>query len=238
MPGRGKSRGVPATPARRPLTRDRILDAALEICRTEGFLALTMRRIADEIGTSPMAVYGHFGSKAELVGSMLDRIWAGGFLPPEARAADPLERITEGMIRLRRYLLDYGEVAMLAAARPLPSPELVHTAQEVFAVFRDFGLRDDQIPRAFSALASFVMGAVAFEATRALADRVSAIDDEGQAMRLAAFDEAAKLEPAQQAFLAQLVQGADRDAAYELGLRLLLDGLMRWAAADVEPDGG
>jgi AcrR family transcriptional regulator len=48
-----------------------------------------MRRIADELGTSPMAVYGHFASKAELMGAMLDRVWTGGWVPPANRTSRP-----------------------------------------------------------------------------------------------------------------------------------------------------
>ena len=95
---------------------------------------------------------------------------------------------------------------------------------------REVGFTDEQIPQAFSTVATYAMGAVAFEATRAMVDRIAAIDDEGQALRLAALDEAAKLDPAEQAFLAQLVHGADRDAAYEFGVGLLLDGLLAWSA--------
>ncbi len=56
-----------------PDTRSRILDAAEEIARSRGLESLSMRAIAERIGLSAPAAYRHFGSKAEIVGAMIER---------------------------------------------------------------------------------------------------------------------------------------------------------------------
>lgn len=55
------------------LTRDRILDAALEILAAEGLGAVTMRRVAGALGTGPASLYAHVQNKDELHELMLDR---------------------------------------------------------------------------------------------------------------------------------------------------------------------
>ena len=57
--------------------RQEILDAAREIFATEGYEALTMRRVAEKIEYSPTAIYLHFKDKAELVQAICDELFAG-----------------------------------------------------------------------------------------------------------------------------------------------------------------
>ncbi len=57
------------------LSRSAVVDRALALADTEGVDALTIRRLATELGVTPMALYWHFRSKEELVASLADRIW-------------------------------------------------------------------------------------------------------------------------------------------------------------------
>jgi AcrR family transcriptional regulator len=54
-------------------TSERILDAAAKIYRTEGAEALSMRRMADELGVSATALYRHYQGKDELLDAVADR---------------------------------------------------------------------------------------------------------------------------------------------------------------------
>src|SRR5262245_58335068 len=53
---------------------DQVVDAAIAVADAEGLQAISVRRIAQELGVSPMAVYTYVPSKAELVGLMFDRV--------------------------------------------------------------------------------------------------------------------------------------------------------------------
>ena len=53
--------------ARNSLSRDEIVDAALELVAVSGLEALNMARLAETVGASPMALYWHIRNKAELV---------------------------------------------------------------------------------------------------------------------------------------------------------------------------
>ncbi len=58
------------------LTRDAVVDRALRLADTVGLDALTIRKLATELGVSPMALYWHFRSKDELLDRLADRVWS------------------------------------------------------------------------------------------------------------------------------------------------------------------
>src|SRR6266851_7334860 len=60
---------------RTKLSRSAVVDRALALADSDGVDALTIRRLATELGVTPMALYWHFRSKEELIASLADRIW-------------------------------------------------------------------------------------------------------------------------------------------------------------------
>jgi AcrR family transcriptional regulator len=64
-----------APPARRPLTRASILDAGLRLIDQQGLEALTMRRLAQELGVDPMSIYRHFENKDALLDGVANVLW-------------------------------------------------------------------------------------------------------------------------------------------------------------------
>ncbi|MCY1139850.1 TetR/AcrR family transcriptional regulator [Actinoplanes sp. Pm04-4] len=67
-------------------TRDQVVDAAIGIADVEGLGAVTMRRIAQEIGAGAMSLYTYVPDKDRLVDLMVDRV--GGTLHPVAMTGD------------------------------------------------------------------------------------------------------------------------------------------------------
>jgi TetR/AcrR family transcriptional regulator, tetracycline repressor protein len=58
------------------LTKDAVVDQALELAERNGLDALTIRKLATELGVTPMALYWHFRSKEELLGGLVERVWS------------------------------------------------------------------------------------------------------------------------------------------------------------------
>jgi TetR/AcrR family transcriptional regulator, tetracycline repressor protein len=58
------------------LTRDAVVDRALQLADSIGLDALTIRKLATELGVTPMALYWHFRSKDELLDGLAERVWA------------------------------------------------------------------------------------------------------------------------------------------------------------------
>ncbi|MFC9664811.1 TetR/AcrR family transcriptional regulator [Nocardia sp. NPDC127606] len=75
--GRGPKRG---------LTLDQILDAATEVADAEGFAALSMNRVAKQLGFTAMSLYRYVDSKNTLVDLLMDRVVG---TPPEIAAGTP-----------------------------------------------------------------------------------------------------------------------------------------------------
>ncbi|HEY3908232.1 MAG TPA: TetR family transcriptional regulator [Streptosporangiaceae bacterium] len=83
------------------LSRSAVVDRALHLADTEGVDALTIRRLAQELGVTPMALYWHFRNKEELIGGLSDQIWS------EIRCdIDPAAHWTDQLRYLLQSLLD------------------------------------------------------------------------------------------------------------------------------------
>lgn len=92
--------------------RERILDAARDILVTQGFGALSMRKVADRIEYSPTAIYLHFPDKQALVAELCDATFARlvremETLPSEFK--DPLVRLRRGLERYVRFGLKHPQ---------------------------------------------------------------------------------------------------------------------------------
>jgi AcrR family transcriptional regulator len=57
------------------LTKDAVIDRALVLADSQGLETLTIRKLAAELGVTPMALYWHFRSKEELLGGLVERVW-------------------------------------------------------------------------------------------------------------------------------------------------------------------
>ena len=74
----------PKTASRPSLSRDVVADRALEIADAEGLDAVTIRRLATELGVTPMALYWHFRTKEDLLAGLADRVLDGLEVPPRS----------------------------------------------------------------------------------------------------------------------------------------------------------
>jgi AcrR family transcriptional regulator len=93
---------TPGPPAR--LTKGAVVDRALQLADAVGLDALTIRKLATELGVTPMALYWHFRSKDELLAGLAERIWGelDTELDPGARWLDQLRGILESLLRVLR----------------------------------------------------------------------------------------------------------------------------------------
>jgi TetR/AcrR family tetracycline transcriptional repressor len=66
----------PKTAPASRLTKDVVVDRALELADAQGLDGLTIRKLATELGVTPMALYWHFRSKEELLGGLVERVWS------------------------------------------------------------------------------------------------------------------------------------------------------------------
>jgi AcrR family transcriptional regulator len=66
---------IEAAAERTRLSRETVVDGALALARNDGMEGVTIRRLAQHLGVTPMALYWHFKNKDELLAGMADRVW-------------------------------------------------------------------------------------------------------------------------------------------------------------------
>jgi AcrR family transcriptional regulator len=119
---------------RRWLRRDAIVDAALVIADREGYEAVSMRRVAAELGVGTMSLYHHIADKDELVYEMADAIGAEMLIPGDV-PSDWREALREIATRTRDTFLRHPWLLEAGAERPVPTPNtLRHIEQSAAAV--------------------------------------------------------------------------------------------------------
>jgi AcrR family transcriptional regulator len=91
-----------STQPRLPLSRQRVLGAAVALADAGGVEALSMRRLAQELGVVPMALYKHVANKDELLDGMVDVVV--GEIDPPAGGADWKTAIRRRVLSARRAL--------------------------------------------------------------------------------------------------------------------------------------
>src|SRR6186713_1628213 len=88
---------------RSPLSKDRVLAAAVELADRDGLEALSMRRLGAELGVEAMALYRHVGNKDELIDGMVDVVVSE--IDPPANGPDWKSVMRDRILSARRALL-------------------------------------------------------------------------------------------------------------------------------------
>ena len=101
---------------RNTLTRDTVVEAALVTADGEGLKAVSFRRLAADLGVTPMALYRYVSSKEELLAAMMDRVFGEFELPAETQG-DWREQLRELGRSFRRLLVAHPAAASLYLAR-------------------------------------------------------------------------------------------------------------------------
>jgi AcrR family transcriptional regulator len=147
-----------------PLERHDILDCALTIVQKEGLEAVSMRRIAHELGVTPMALYHHIPDKPALMTAMVDRVWKVVAAAAPTSGAEPIDLLVETCIQVRKVWLTYFDLAVLAVAVAEPDDDFYQTTLTMTVVLEALGFPD--VPLAYNAIQTFTMGSVEIAANR------------------------------------------------------------------------
>ncbi|MGO1056363.1 TetR/AcrR family transcriptional regulator C-terminal domain-containing protein [Crossiella sp. CA198] len=151
--------GPRRTPATAPtLTRARITAAAIKLADAEGLDAVTMRRLATDLGTGPMSLYRHLAGKDELVHLMMRRVFGSHPLPAPAppgwRARlTAVSRIQWAIYRAHPWLPE-----LVSITRPRLIPEAMAHTEWTLAALAGLGLGRAERVREAVTIPAFVRG--------------------------------------------------------------------------------
>jgi AcrR family transcriptional regulator len=223
------------------LNRDRVLQAAVGVADQIGIDALSMRRLAEELGVVPMALYKHVANKEQLLDGMVEVIVAE--IDPPAQHGDWKSTVRQRVLSARRVLLRHSWARQVLESRTDHTPTVLAYLESTIGMFLAGGFSVDLTHHVMHALGSRMWGftqelfdqpagpggaapaevppeTIAAQG-RLLAERYPNI---GQISAAAAHDDTA------------VARGCDDRFEFEFALDLLLDGFERlhqsgWSSA-------
>ena len=222
---------IPRRGPRQGLTVDEVVAAATALADAEGLDAVTMRRVAGQLGVVPMTLYTYVPGKAELLDLMLDAAYQA--MPRAGMAGQPWRQRATGVARENRVLFEsHPWAAAVTTSRPPLGPGLIAKYDHELHAFEGLGLDDIQMDAALTHLLSFVQ-AWARTAADARATRLGTGLDEEQWWAVSGPVLRKVLDPAAYPLATRVgtASGAaqrgayDAESAYRFGLQTILDGL-------------
>ena len=207
-----------------------MLHAAVALADEEGVSALSMRRLARELGVVPMALYKHVANKDELLDGMIDVVVAE--IDPPIEDADWKTAIRERILSARRMLLRHPWASRVLETRTQPTPMLLAYIDSMIGMLVAGGFSIDLTHHAMHALGSRLMGF-----TQELFNDAGEADPEVEAEIMASIaDELPNVYRLYRAVThddASVVgPGCDDQFEFKFALDLLLDGLERLTNGD------
>ncbi|MFH9954019.1 TetR/AcrR family transcriptional regulator C-terminal domain-containing protein [Streptomyces roseolus] len=237
-PARRSTPSASATPTGSTgLTLGRIVAAAVAVADAEGLGAVSMRRVAAELGVATMSLYRHVADKDDLLVRMMDAAIGERPLP-----ADPPPGWREPLAVAARQLWGlFRAHPWLAPAMSLTRPQLITSAmvysEWVLGCLSGHGLDDQAAFTAHLTLLNYIRGLALNMETEREAEAQSGLDsEEWMDAQEPAFR--ATLEGGRYPALARLARAGydfDLDGLFEFGLQRLLDGLAVLLDEDAPP---
>ncbi|HEU4946413.1 MAG TPA: TetR/AcrR family transcriptional regulator [Kribbella sp.] len=225
--------GLQTPPTRGPkpaLTVSRIVASAIAIADAEGLPAMSMRRVADELGVGAMTLYRYVPGKSELLDVMLDTVY--GELPRRQLDGDWRAKLDIVARENRELYLRHPWLLQVATSRPPLGPHLMAKYEYELSAVEGIGLTDVEMDAVVALVNGYVHGAVrsAIEAKHVI--QSSGITDEqwwrAHEPLLQKIGDAARFPLASRVGTAVGIEfnaAYDSDHGFEFGLARVLDGV-------------
>ena len=211
-----------------PLSKERVLDAAVALADAQGVEGLSMRKLAQELGVVPMALYKHVANKDELLDGMVDLVV--GEIDPPAGGTDWKAAMRRRVLSARAALLRHPWASRVMESRSSPTPAVLAYMDSMIGMFRAGGFTIDLTHHAMHAMGSRLLG-FSQELFDDTADVGPGMDAETLRELAGRFPHVTELVVAITHDQASVVgQGCDDQFEFEFALDLMLDGLERLRA--------
>jgi AcrR family transcriptional regulator len=199
-----------------------VLGAAVALADRDGIESLSMRRLADELGVVPMALYKHVASKEELLDGMIDVVV--GEIDPPVRETDWKSAVRQRILSARQALLRHPWAPQVIESKKNPTPVVLEYMDSMIGLFRAGGFSVNLTHHVMHTIGSRVLGFTQelFNDSRTVDPEVAAVmmREMGPkfpnvlAIAMAASHEGESV----------VGQGCDDQYEFEFALDLLLDG--------------
>jgi len=213
-----------------PLSRERVLGAAIAVADTGGIASLTMRRLAQELGVEAMSLYYHVSNKEDVLDGMIDAVVTEINVLVDALEPNPDWRLAlrERILTARQVFLRHPWAPGVLESRTGMSPPIVLYFDSVLELLRAGGFSYDLAHHGLHALGSRALGF-----TQELFDPGD--DDYSGDADAALLEQMAEQVPHLVAMMMEISHDdpestlgwCDDQVEFEFGLDLILDGLER-----------
>jgi AcrR family transcriptional regulator len=213
---------MPSTPKRQqqgsgPLSRARIVSAALELVDSEGLSALSMRKLGARLGVDPMAIYYYVPNKDALLDAIVEAVMAEIDLSFDVPSAPAEERIVGAARSYRDALIAHVNALPIVLSRGPRTPAAMRPVELLISMLRDAGLSPAQAMAGMNAIASTVRGTTAMGGAspeRPTPEQLAALAEQFTAEEFPSLREA------------MLCRTDSLDEDFEFGIRALARGLL------------
>ncbi|MFD3462961.1 TetR/AcrR family transcriptional regulator C-terminal domain-containing protein [Nocardia fluminea] len=143
-------------PPRTPLTRERVLRAAIDLADRQGLAALSMRNLAKTVGVEAMSLYNHVANKDDLYDGIIDLVVAEIYVP--RAGGDWRTELRHRAISAHEVLLNHRWATGLLGSRVNVGPAMLRYVDATLGCLITAGFTYEQADRAWNALDSHIYG--------------------------------------------------------------------------------
>jgi AcrR family transcriptional regulator len=216
----------PSRKALSPLSRERIVTAAVALADADGLDAVSLRKVGAALDAGPMRLYGYLSTKDELLDLMADAVYAEIAVPPDAGWRETLRALATGT---RAAALRHTWFTELAGGRPHIGPHALAVSDGVLSALDRSGsfAGIDEMMTALQTVDAYVVGSVRREVAERRAELTSGLSEREWQARTGPYM-MRMLATGRYPTLARFIHdGADRTADdwFAQGLERVLDGL-------------
>ncbi|WP_240987152.1 TetR/AcrR family transcriptional regulator C-terminal domain-containing protein [Arthrobacter sp. Soil736] len=215
---------TPPLPRKRlPLSREKVLECALDLADESGIAALTIRSLAQSMGTKPMSLYYYVANKDEILDGIVDLVFSEIELPsPAGEWREEMNRRAHGVrAALKRHPWAVG----LLESRASPGAGTLRHHEATLGTLRAAGLSVQLTAHAYALLDSYIYGFALQEAALPFDGRDTAAEITTPIVQRFSTGEYPHM--VEIAMEHVLKPGYDFGDEFDFGLNLILDGLSR-----------
>jgi AcrR family transcriptional regulator len=224
----------PGPAPRAPLTRQRVLDAAVELADRDGVGSLSMRKLAQELGVEAMSLYHHVANKDAILDGLIDIVFSEIELP--SGQTGWREAMRQRAVSAREALRRHPWATSLMESRPTPGPANLRHHDAVLGILRNAGFSVELAAHTYSLLDAYIYGFALQETSLPFGTP----EETAEVAKAIMAEFAAGTYPHLTEIVVEhvLQPGYDYGNEYQFGLDLILDGLDRALGASSTGNSG
>jgi AcrR family transcriptional regulator len=219
---------APRIEPRIPLSKERVLRAAVEFADAHGIEALSMRRLAKELGVEAMSLYNHVANKDEILSGIVEIV--AGEVEVPSDPANWKTSIRQSAISAHDAFIRHRWSCSLMTSTPSVVPSRMRWMEGVLATLREAGFSPNLTHHAYHALDSHITGFTLWQVSFPFDTREELLDLAEDFLKQIPVDEYPYVIEHAQEHLAE--PDPDEPTEFEFGLDLILDGLERLRDAE------